>query len=79
MAARIKSLLAYILFFQVFPIWSVEPLVKLSYTTYEGTALPNGVTQWLGLRYASPPLGSLRFRAPTDPPRNDTIQIADNV
>lgn len=48
-------------------VTAVSPLVKLQYASYEGTALPNGVTQWLGLRYAAPPLGDLRFAAPQDP------------
>ena len=33
-------------------IWAVDPIVDLSYSKYEGTALPGGVTQWLGIRYA---------------------------
>ncbi|KAI5118841.1 hypothetical protein M0805_006161 [Coniferiporia weirii] len=56
---------------------AVGPLVDVGYTRYLGTELQNGVTQWLGLRFAAPPLGELRFRAPADPPRNDTIQVAD--
>lgn len=31
---------------------AVDPIVDLSYSKYEGTALPNGVSQWLGIRYA---------------------------
>ena len=58
---------------------AVDPLVDLSYATYKGVALANGVSQWLGLRYASPPLGELRFRAPLDPPTNKTVQPADEV
>ena len=42
-------------------------VVDLSYNSYRGTALPNGVSQWLGMRYAAPPLGDLRFREPRDP------------
>lgn len=58
---------------------AVDPLVKLNYTSYEGTALANGISQWLGLRYAAPPVGDLRFAAPQDPPVNSTTQIADKV
>ena len=57
----------------------VDPLVKLDYSTYEGTALPNGISQWLGLRYAAPPLGDLRFAAPQDPIATDGVQPADRV
>jgi carboxylesterase type B len=46
---------------------AVSPLVHLGYSSYEGTSLSNGVTQWLGLRYAAPPIGDLRFAAPQDP------------
>ncbi|KAH8662840.1 Alpha/Beta hydrolase protein [Tricladium varicosporioides] len=56
---------------------AVDPIVDLSYSKYEGTALPNGVSQWLGIRYAAPPLGNLRFAAPTPVPYNSTIQKAD--
>ena len=58
---------------------TAEPLVDLGYSRYLGTALPNGISQWLGIRYAAPPLGELRFRAPMDPPVNDTVQVADQV
>ncbi|KAH8819024.1 triacylglycerol lipase [Xylogone sp. PMI_703] len=52
-------------------------VVDLGYTRYQGTVLENGITQWLGMRYAAPPLGPLRFRAPRDPPSNPILQIAD--
>jgi len=75
---------------------AVDPIVDLSYSKYEGIALPNGVSQWLGIRYAvgfsfqdpifefinnlqAPPLGNLRFAAPTTPPTTTTIQKADKV
>lgn len=60
-------------------VLSVDPLVTLDYTSYAGTTLPNGISQWLGIRYAAPPLGNLRFSAPQDPVANSTIQIADHV
>ncbi|OAG38818.1 hypothetical protein AYO21_07013 [Fonsecaea monophora] len=34
----------------------------------DGRALANGVTQWLGMRYAAAPTGPLRFAPPQDPP-----------
>jgi carboxylesterase type B len=39
----------------------------------------NGISHWLGIRYAAPPLGDLRFRAPQEPIVNETLQIADTV
>ena len=59
--------------------FAVDPLVDVGYTKYLGTALPNGISQWLGMRFASPPTGNLRFRSPIDPSVNNTIQAADQV
>ncbi|KAL9050969.1 MAG: hypothetical protein Q9162_006320 [Coniocarpon cinnabarinum] len=55
---------------------AVEPLVDLEYTSYQGVANPNAITQWLGMRYAAPPLGDLRFAAPEAPPSSDKVQDA---
>ena len=41
--------------------------VDLGYVQYKGSRGPNGIDRWLGMRYAAPPLGDLRFRAPQDP------------
>lgn len=58
---------------------AVGPLVNVDYSEYQGTALPNGVSQWLGVRFAAPPVGTLRFRAPADPLQNKTVQVAAEV
>ena len=58
---------------------AVQPLVDVGYTKYLGTSLSSGVTQWLGVRFAAPPLGNLRFRAPADPVKNATTQVANQV
>lgn len=58
------------IFFLALFFWrvtAIDTTAELSYATYEGTTLSNGVTQWLGIRYAAPPLGRLRFAAPADP------------
>lgn len=60
-------------------VFAVEPLVNLGYARYEGTEAPNGVTSWLGMRFAAPPVGELRFAAPADPEVNTAIQPADQV
>jgi len=56
---------------------AVQSVVNLNYTSYRGVELQNGVTQWLGLRYAAPPLGNLRFSAPQPPLAAYGIQDAN--
>lgn len=58
---------------------AVGTTVDVGYSRYKGTQLANGITQWLGIGYAAPPLGDLRFRAPRPPTHNNTLQIADTV
>ncbi|KAJ3498001.1 hypothetical protein NLG97_g1464 [Lecanicillium saksenae] len=55
---------------------SGQPTVRLSYGAFEGTSLPNSVDQFIGMRYAAPPLGDLRFRAPRPPEKHYDIQKA---
>ncbi|KXX75229.1 Lipase 1 [Madurella mycetomatis] len=50
--------------------------VDLNYTTYEGLQLSNGVNAFLGMRYAAPPLGHLRWRAPVEPAWTGTVEQA---
>ncbi|KAJ5677411.1 uncharacterized protein N7477_003044 [Penicillium maclennaniae] len=52
------------------------PVVHLSYSSYEGSSLSNGVSQFLGMRYAAAPVGDLRFEAPQDPPFKEETQQA---
>lgn len=58
---------------------NLTEVVDLTYSKYQGVALSNGVTQWLGMRYAAPPIGSLRFMPPQDPLHIPEIQLADTV
>lgn len=46
---------------------SRSAVIDLGYSRYQGIALSNGVDEYLGMRYARPPLKELRFRAPEDP------------
>lgn len=56
------------------------PIVDLGYSTYRGSHVADtGVDQFLGMRYAAPPLGDLRFRAPVDPVNTTTVQDASSV
>ncbi|GIK02003.1 hypothetical protein Aspvir_006046 [Aspergillus viridinutans] len=55
---------------------SAQPVVDLGYSRYQGVRLAAAVDQYLGMRYAAPPLGDLRFRAPWEPAHNSTLQDA---
>ncbi|KAI8661321.1 Carboxylic ester hydrolase [Fusarium keratoplasticum] len=57
-------------------VHAADPVVDLQYSKYRGKELGNGVTQWLGMRYASPPLRDLRFKPPKDPLSTRTVQDA---
>lgn len=57
-----------------------SPVVDLGYATYKGVRLEEaGVDQYLGMRYAAPPLGDLRFRGPQDPIAETGVQNASSV
>ena len=56
-----------------------DATVDLGYSKYRGKAFSDGISHWLGMRYAAPPLGSLRFAATQDPKQNSTVQAADAV
>ncbi len=58
---------------------AVDPLVDLGYTRLQGAAQQIGVTQWLGVRFAAPPLGQLRFAAPQDPESTADVVDASKV
>lgn len=58
---------------------TVIPRIDLGYATYQGTRLAAGVDQYLGMRYAAPPTGDLRWRAPQDPAPLDAVQNATSV
>jgi hypothetical protein len=75
-------IMSFILFYAVYYFTAVTAItvtVDLSYSTYEGLTRSNGITQWLGMRYAAAPVGDLRFAAPQDPPVFDGVQKADKV
>ena len=61
------------------PAQLLGPVVDLGYTKYQGDSYPNGISQWLGIRYAQPPLGDLRFAAPQNVTANNTLQMATRV
>lgn len=74
--AKLRSLVSFLL---PHVVLAVDPLVELNYTSYNGFTNGNGITQWLGIRYAAPPVADLRFAAPQDPPATSTTQDASQV
>ncbi|KAJ6783830.1 hypothetical protein PWT90_09290 [Aphanocladium album] len=77
MQLRLAQLLAAAALFAP-PALAVPETVSLPYANYTGLALPNGITQWLGMRYAAPPTGNRRFRPPEDPEVETTAQSANS-
>ncbi len=55
------------------------PIVDLGYAKYQGGRLGTGVDEFLGVRYAKPPIGNRRFRAPEDPSSELEMQDATKV
>lgn len=53
--------------------------VALDYATYEGIVGSNGITNYLSMRYALPPVGNLRWKAPQDPAMETGVQSATTV
>jgi hypothetical protein len=58
---------------------ATSAIVSLDYATYEGIRDGSGVDSYLGMRYAAPPLGELRFRGPRDPYLETQVQQAKAV
>lgn len=58
------------------------PVVDLGYARYKGTSDPaTGYDNYFGMRFAAPPVGNLRFRAPRPPvstPRNVVFDASSN-
>ena len=54
-------------------------LVDLGYVKYQGDTYQNGISQWVGIRYAQPPIGNLRFAAPQNVTGNGTLEDATQV
>lgn len=52
----------------------VTTTVDLGYAKYEGYTA-HGVNQWLGIAFAAPPLGNLRWRAPQAPLQNTATGV----
>jgi carboxylesterase type B len=54
-----------------------DPLqITLKTGIFAGVATPNGTEKWLGIPYAQPPLGTLRFKAPLFPKASREVRDA---
>ncbi|KAE9408460.1 alpha/beta-hydrolase [Gymnopus androsaceus JB14] len=52
------------------------PIIDLGYAQYQGVYdSVNNVTSYLGVRYAAPPIGDLRWRAPQSPANNSSAGV----
>ncbi|MCJ1359972.1 MAG: hypothetical protein MMC33_009975 [Icmadophila ericetorum] len=58
------------------PVIKYGSIVTTTEGKYQGVDLGNGVTQWLGMRYAAAPVGDLRFAAPQPAPIHGGIVVA---
>ena len=58
-------------------VFAVQPVVHLNYTSYRGITDDHGVTKWMGMRFAAPPVGDLRFKEPQDPESESGVQDAN--
>ncbi|KAF5330005.1 hypothetical protein D9611_010515 [Ephemerocybe angulata] len=56
---------------------SAVPIVNLGYAQYQGVPNTKGNTDFLGIRYAAPPVGNLRFREPQAPAAVKGVQVAN--
>lgn len=54
-------------------------LVDLGYSRYQGVRGGKDVTAWWGIRFAAPPVGDLRWRAPQEPLNTGEEVIAANT
>lgn len=61
------------------PARLLGPEIDLGYTKVQGLSYPKGISQWLGIQYAQPPLGNLRFAEPQVVTANPTTQMATQV
>ncbi|KAL6403569.1 Lipase-like protein [Ilyonectria robusta] len=52
------------------------PTVDLDYSRYKGNYISNGIHEFVGMRYARPPTGDLRWRAPVNPEHTTETQSA---
>jgi acetylcholinesterase len=75
-ALVLSLLLPYVA--QTQPVVQTLPVVDLGYSIYQGIT-QNGINKWLGMRFAAPPTGNFRWRAPALPLATTGVQLATTV
>lgn len=73
------NVLVFLVFYCIQAIVAVDTLVDVGYSQYRGVVVGEGTSKWLGIRYAAPPLGPLRFAAPQKPSKTNETQDASKV
>ncbi|KAF5595190.1 cholinesterase precursor [Fusarium subglutinans] len=72
-----ESLYRIILLAALLPLSvAVSTTVDVGYSRYKGHVLDNGVSEWLGIRYAATPTWHRRFKLPEDPVPTRAVQDA---
>ena len=78
-SAIMLAIIVFCISVLAFRAYAVNPVVDVEYGKYQGTPLSNGITQWLGMRYAAAPTGENRFAAPKEPNTFPGILPANKV
>jgi acetylcholinesterase len=72
--------LVLLISFSIEQVLGDTTVVDLGYARYYGNQYPGtGVREYLGIAYAAPPLGNLRWRAPVQPVKKRSLQNATVV
>lgn len=79
MATMLFSGRFFALFFVFSVVSALDTVIDLGYARYRGQSPSNSTVEWLGIQFAAPPVGDLRFAAPQDPVKKDGTQSANQV
>lgn len=77
--SRMKTVTLLAVAFASVSCSALSSKISLVYATYQGTAGFDGITRFLGMQYAAPLVGDLRWKAPQDPAQTTAVQSAAKV